>query len=212
MNPGSIGNATIMGHLQTGTNGSLRIGPNGSVGSVAWHLAGRKGIEPGWWRDNLQLDLREVLEPFGLGTFAPASGFYGGKFYKFLMTSGRYQIRSVVLNAGERMLVMGDVSLLVTSNITIAAGAEVELTAASKFSLFGSGTTAMSGMIFNSGRAADFIYYGLPTNTHVLWWPSHAMVGSIYAPNADLTLAGTGIFGTGSGQDCSTGQQFSSSL
>jgi len=193
-NPSNVGNATVMGHLRTGTNASLFTGPNGSVGSVIWHLTGQRGIEPGWWRNDLQLHLRDVLQPPGLGTFAPASGTYAGQHFKFLMTDGRYEIRSVVLNAGERMLVMGNVSLLVTSNITIAAGAEVALMAGSRFTLCGSGNTAMSGAIRNTGRGADFIYYGLPGNTAIAW-SSGPMVGCIYAPNADLTLAGPGIFG-----------------
>ena len=139
-NSSTIGNATVKGHVRTGTNASVFTGPNGSVGSVIWHLMGRRGIEPGWWTMNLQLHLRDVLQPPGLGSFAPPAGTYNGKYYKFLMTDGRYEAQSVVLNAGERMLVMGNVSLLVTSNITIAAGAEVELAAGSKFYLLAAPT------------------------------------------------------------------------
>ena len=55
----------------------------------------------------------------------------------------------------------------------------------------------MAGVVLNPGRSADFIYYGLSGNTAILWSASGAMTGCIYAPNAELTLGGSGILGAG---------------
>ena len=45
-------------------------------------------------------------------------------------------------------------------------------------------------MANQSGNAANFVYYGLPTNTRLDMNGSSGFIGAIYAPNADFTLSG----------------------
>ena len=44
----------------------------------------------------------------------------------------------------------------------------------------------------DSGNAANFTYYGLPSNTSITYGGNSSFVGVIYAPSADLTLNGGG--------------------
>ncbi len=56
-------NADVAGHIITGPYGSINIGPNGSVGSVAWVDANTKGIEPGYRRNDMNVIFDDVILP-----------------------------------------------------------------------------------------------------------------------------------------------------
>ncbi len=88
--------------------------------------------------------------------------------------------------------VQGNAVLLVTSSaaptsITIADGKSLQLyNQAPSFSL--SGNVVLNGI----GTASEFGYYGLPGNTSVSFNGNAAFVGTIYAPEAALSLGGGG--------------------
>jgi hypothetical protein len=71
----NVGNAEIYGHVSTGPSGSVDIGPNGVVGDVAWHNGGNKGIQPGYSKDDMNVELPEVSLPFSGGAFTPSGGY-----------------------------------------------------------------------------------------------------------------------------------------
>ena len=48
------------------------------------------------------------------------------------------------------------------------------------------------GVANESGNAANFSYYGLPSNTSVDFGGNAAFTGAIYAPQADYSLGGGG--------------------
>jgi hypothetical protein len=48
------------------------------------------------------------------------------------------------------------------------------------------------GVVNETGNAANFYYYGLPSNTELKLSGNAAFVGAIYAPNADFSLGGGG--------------------
>src|SRR5207253_5600723 len=50
------------------------------------------------------------------------------------------------------------------------------------------GASAVFTQVNNQGRAKDFSYYGLPSNTSVTFGGNAALIGTIYCPNADFTL------------------------
>ena len=72
-NAGNIGNANIKGHVSLGPKTTLKIGPNGCIGSVAWHLSPGKGIETGWTRKDSNVTLPDVGPPWTGGAVPPTS-------------------------------------------------------------------------------------------------------------------------------------------
>jgi hypothetical protein len=109
-------------------------------------------------------------------------------YYDYILGDGNYQLST--LNGS--VYVQGNAVLLVTSSaspssITIADGKSLQLyNQASGFSL--SGNVVLNG----TGTASEFGYYGLPSNTSVSFNGNAAFVGTIYAPEAALTLGGGG--------------------
>jgi hypothetical protein len=69
----NVGNADVFGHVLTGPLATVAKKAGGVVGSLGWHSAGNTGIEPGWWVEDLNINLAPAGTPFTNG-FAPPSG------------------------------------------------------------------------------------------------------------------------------------------
>ncbi|MGC8828526.1 MAG: DUF7305 domain-containing protein [Verrucomicrobiia bacterium] len=69
----NAGNANILGYVATGPGGSISIGPNGVVGSLAWFQNGNTGIEPGHFSDDMNMSFPSIEIPF-TGGYTPSGG------------------------------------------------------------------------------------------------------------------------------------------
>lgn len=56
----------------------------------------------------------------------------------------------------------------------------------------GPAVSAALTQVNTSGTPASFQYFGLPSNTSLAWSGNNNYVGTIYAPEADLSLGGGG--------------------
>lgn len=199
----NVGNAKIKGLVKTGPTGTVDIGPNGSVGDASWVDSGRKGIQEGHFAD----DMNVLWDPAALPSEAhwvPANGnasvlmnhTTNGVTYDYVfLQSGDYYINTfsrgiyIPTNVNVRLRVSGSVSMT-------AGGSQIYIgrTNAS-LKLYMMGTTFKiggNGLVNESGNAANFLYYGLPSNTSVQFVGNGSFTGAIYAPNADFQLGGGG--------------------
>ena len=69
----SIDNANIFGHVSTGPNGTVQLGPNGAVGTELWQ-ASNDGIEPGYRASDMNVSFPDVVIPFS-GGMTPSGGW-----------------------------------------------------------------------------------------------------------------------------------------
>lgn len=195
----SVGNADIYGHISTGPKGTVTTGANGGVGSAAWLNAGNHGIQPGWYRDDLNIQLRDVEPPFSGGYYTPAAGSVGGTNYTVLLGTGKY------LSTDKQMFTQ-DGDILVTGNaiwwckagldfsgkgsLVIAPGASLRLFVGDTT---GSGTSlSIAGNGIICPYATNCTLFGLPSLTSLAYKGNASFSGAIYAPNADFTLGGGG--------------------
>jgi len=192
----SIGNANIMGHVATGPNGTMTIGPNGSVGDVAWVNGGTDGIQPGYAANDLNIQIDDVTLPnvswtsMSSGTYPVGSTnfnflFSGNSFYKVQSLGGKVYVApganvTVYVPAG------GSLSFTGHGGIILGPGAKLTLyVGAASASVGGNG-------VINPGSALNFMYYGLPSNTSLSFSGNGAFTGTIYAPEAAFSLNGGG--------------------
>ena len=189
-----VWNAEILGTASTGPNGNVKLGQNGRIGSKTWHSANSKGIQPGWAKDDMNVYFPNVKAPFNGGAFNPASGTVSNVNYKYLLGAGNYQISQLKLQASETMLVTGNTTLYVTSEIDIAGSGKIEIAPGATLQLYMAGAvTKIAGNgIANNGVATSFSYWGLPSNTQVSLSGNASLAGTVYAPQALLTLGGGG--------------------
>ena len=190
----NIGNAQIYGRVLTGSNGSTTIGPIGSVGSLAWHGANRTGIEPGWLRNDLNMSFAEVSAS-AHGAFTPSDGEVAGEYYEYVLQSARFLMSNLTLGGDERMYVLGDAELFVTTGLNISGNASIIIANGASLRLYVGATNAVIGGngIVNSGDASRFIYHGLPSNTQLNFSVITTFTGCIYAPNAQVNLSAGGV-------------------
>jgi hypothetical protein len=188
----NVGNADIYGHLSTGPGGSVAIGPQGCVGSTAFHNTYARGVESGYVKDDMNVDFPDSPTPPSTGfPVVPIVGGTNG--YDYVLLSGNYTTASLDLN-NQSMLIQGNVNLYVTGDfsisglsggITLASGATLKLWVG------GSGSIAGNGIV-NPGSALNLMYYGMPSSMSLAYAGNGTFVGTIYAPNAAFTLSGSG--------------------
>jgi hypothetical protein len=192
----NVGNATIYGHVSTGPGGSVAIGPNGSVGDEAWHDAGKKGIQPGYYTDDMNVEFPDVQMPFSGGAFTPTGGYVTNAdgtvtYYDYLLDDGNYQLASL----NGKTFVRGNAVLLVTGSINLSGQDSITIMTAKTLKLYmagGSASLGGNGVINQAGNATNFSYYGLPGNTNISISGNGTITGTVYAPNAHLALNGGG--------------------
>jgi hypothetical protein len=191
----NVGNADIMGHVSTGPNGSVEIGPNGTVGSKDWVNGHNHGIQSGWRTDDMNVDFPEVQVPFNGGAFTPGGASLGLTNYTYLLASGNYQLDRLHMDSDNKLYVTGNAILYVTGDVDISGNANIEIASGASLQLYVGGASANlggNGVINRAGNATNFYYKGLPANTSVSITGNGTFSGLIYAPNAELTLSGSG--------------------
>lgn len=191
----SVGNAEIYGHASTGPGGSVSVGSNGGVGSKAWLDAGNHGIQPGYTSDDMNVAFPDVLPPFSGGASTPTSGTVSGTSYNYVLGSGNYEMSSLSMSGNQKMIITNNAVLFVRGNISISGNAQILIASGASLKLYVEGASASiggNGVMNTDARALDFSYYGLPTNTSVTMSGNAAFTGTIYAPNAALSMGGGG--------------------
>ena len=190
------GGAKIYGKVVTGAGGSVLSHNKSIVGDLAWHASHPTGgIDPNAIADDFNLELGIVVAPFTSG-FPPEKNFTtNGITYDYVLRTGDYKITSplsfkgnVLVTGNARLYIAPDSSMSFggTDVLEIAAGGSLEIyNAAPSASIAGHG-------FVNTGAAKDLSYFGLPTNTQLALGGNATFVGSVYAPNADVTLKGGG--------------------
>ena len=189
----STGNANIKGRLRTGPGGVASVGANGSVGSDAWVDGGNKGIQPGWFGDDLNISLPDVERPSDAGSLgSPGSGTVGTNTYKYLLGSGTYVMSSLSVGNNEKLGVSGKATLIVDGTVTVTGG--IDVLPGSTLAMYVAGPSADIGGngVNNTGSTTNFIFYGLPA-LKTLTLPSNGdFCGAIYAPSTEFKLSGGG--------------------
>jgi len=85
--------------------------------------------------------------------------------------------------------VTGGFDMKNAARITIATNASLKLYLGSSS---GSAVSGNFGMVNTAGNASTFQLYGLPTLTTLTWGGNTVYFGTVYAPEANLTLNGGG--------------------
>lgn len=190
----NVGNAKIKGRISSGPEGTPAIGPNGSVGSLDWHAGGSKGIEPGWYSDDMNVEFPEVDMPGSSGWY-PGPGVVDGVYYDHVLNSGKYALYNLRLSGSSKVLVRGDAKLVVNNTISLSGQSSIMIEDDASLQIYMNGASADiagNGVINETGNALNFQYWGGPNNTSVKLAGNSAFVGTIYAPDAHLTMGGGG--------------------
>jgi hypothetical protein len=149
--------------------------------------AGNKGVQTGYFKDDMHVQFSDVVVPSG-ATATPIAGAVGGTNYTYVLGSGMYRLSSlngtVYVGGSATLIVDGDTTL---SGVRLASGAKLKL-------YTGSPTLTLSGnnSLNPDGQAINMQIYGLKTCTSIKFSGNGKFTGTIYAPQADLSMKGGG--------------------
>jgi len=198
----NVGNATIYGKISTGPGGSVAIGPQGAVGDQAFvNTPSNNGkIQTGYFTDDMNVDFGDVRTP--TASVIPSAGMVGTTNYPYVLGNESYRQLNFSMNTGT-MMVTGRATFWIQDDLNISGTAKIVITPGATLTLYvglptgtGSETSVTGGGIVNQNASAlAFQYYGLASNTKVTITGNGTFVGTVYAPNADLTLKGGGAGG-----------------
>ncbi len=189
------GGLKIYGHLSTGPGGTAGLRGNPVIGSKAFINGGGQGIQPGWFRDDMNVDFPDVPVPFDSKILVPGFGTVGGTNYDYVLGSGNYQLLTLNMSGNDKMLVTGNAVLYVPGYVSLSGRSSIYIAPTGCLQLFVGGANASftgQGVANGSGNATNFYYYGLPSNTRLTLSGNSGFTGVIYAPQAALSLSGGG--------------------
>jgi hypothetical protein len=177
----SVGNANINGMAKTGPNGTVEVGPSGYVSG---------GVD-----DDFNVKFPDVTLPSG--TWIPVSTIPitidGISYPNKIVSNGDYLLTGlssslyIASNVTCRIRISGNVNLTGNDEIKIDNGASVKLyMQGSSFKVSG------NGFVNDNGNAASLYYFGLPSNSAIVFGGNGGFVGAIYAPQAAFSLGGGG--------------------
>jgi P pilus assembly chaperone PapD len=187
------GNTSIYGHLFTSPSGTVSISGNASIGSLAWVNGGNSGIQPGWYSNNLQAAIPDATLPgVTFTTFQQRSGNVSGTNYNYVVTNGNYKAAS--LSFSGNMCINGRVVLYLTNGLSITGQGYLYIAPGASLTLYLGGQTSISGQgtINGTGFATNCVFIGLPSCTGIQSSGGSQFIGTIYAPQAAVTLSGGG--------------------
>jgi hypothetical protein len=190
----AVGNANLYGHVATGPGGNVVLGPNGSVGSRTWVDAGNKGIEAGYFTDDMNVDFPLVTPPFTTAT-APSGGSVGGTNYTLVLGNGNYSLTELSMSGQNKMIVNGNAILYVSGDASMGGQSYIYIATNASLNLYVNGTSASlggNGIMNANANATNFMYWGTTNNTSLSMSGNAAFTGIIYAPDAAFTLGGGG--------------------
>lgn len=190
------GNVRIKGHISTGPGGTVGFTGQASAGSDSWVDGGRSGIEPGWFRDDMNATIADApLPPPGGYTGLYSGGYVNGVYYDYILPAGVYNLSGLTLNS-TKILVTGEVVLKVNGDIQMTGSGAIEIAPTARLEIYCSGANAAltaNGIINRTGDPWNFTFYGAPTNTRVDLGGTSAFIGIVYAPYAELNVAGGAV-------------------
>jgi hypothetical protein len=189
-----IGNVSVYGYAATGPGGDVIVGVNGNIGSTLWNdnpLYNGK-VEPGHYANNANLYIPDAALPTSFAPVVPGPATVDGTNYNYVFGNGDYRINTINLSSSDKILITGNARIYVETTtsvsgqayILVANGASVEWYCGGNVSLGG------GGVINAPAFAKDFSLYGLPTCTAISYSGGSKFIGTIYAPQANITMTG----------------------
>ena len=189
---------SVYGRVTTSSNGDLELNGGAAVGSESWIDDGNTGVEPGYYSDDLDVDIPDPSVPFlDFDGWQSNSGTVGGTNYNYVFTTGNYwRWSDFTLSGSKSMVIDGDVVIYFKSEFDIKDSAFVYLTPGSTLTVYlrDSADLGGKGIVNGTGLASECQLVGLSNCTRIEYTGSAGYIGTIYAPKAEVKLSGDGDF------------------
>jgi hypothetical protein len=189
------GQVKIYGRASTGPGGNIKSGSKIAVGSASFIDSGKTGIEDGYFTSDMNVSFPDAV-PFYTSGYVPMVGVADGTNTTYALIGGvNYHASTLAMSSGDKLVVSGNVTILVDKDFSLTGLSEVVIPVGSSLQVYvGDGTIkiAGNGVVNEPGNAASFGIWGGPKVNNVSLSGNGELVGTIYAPDATLSLNGGG--------------------
>ena len=185
-----VGTAHVYGTVATGPGGTVNVGSSGAVGDVAWN-ASHTGVEPGWTNNNGSIAFTSNSPPTGSPVTPTITST--AKSNIMYLSTGLYMATNVTSSDSTKpIIVTGNATLWVKNDFTVSGSGYVYIAPGASLTLYigDKGTVSGGGVVNGTGIPANMSLIGLPTCNTLDYSGSADFVGTINAPQADVTVSG----------------------
>ncbi|HXT10422.1 MAG TPA: hypothetical protein VN873_02590 [Candidatus Angelobacter sp.] len=182
----SIGSASVYGTVVTGPGGTISVNGSGSVGDMS-HGG---GIQSGFTNNNMNVAFPTNAPPTGTPVAWPAQVTNTTILIGSLTGSPTYYSASTFTSGN--MIVSGNVIVYISGNVSLTSHAYIQLMPGATMTMIVGGTVSLAGggVINGTGLASQFSLVGTSSCTSISYTGGAAFIGTINAPQADVTMAG----------------------
>ncbi|WP_309387392.1 DUF7305 domain-containing protein [Cerasicoccus frondis] len=183
-----VQNADIFGYVATGGS-EPKVGSQGSI--TGFDTPNGVQIDSNRVSTDFYADLPDVTMPVNTGVMTSLSSYFLGSSG----SSTNYLLNGLNIKNNTALYVLGQVGLVIDTDITI--GGDLIVFPGAKLTLYLKGDANISGLgIVNlSGKPENLVIYGTATQDKgqtIRLSGAAAMAAVIYAPNAEMELKGGG--------------------
>jgi hypothetical protein len=185
-NGGATTDSNAIGAINTGSGriyGSATTGPTGTV----------VGIVTGSTSHNANLQFNDVSAPADFTSAAPPQpGAIGSTNFAYLLGKGDWSLSSLSLSSGSALGVNGDATLYINGAASISGQSYIYIAPGASLTLYlnGPATLAGNGIVNGTQTASQCTVYGMTNCTTMSYAGSSDFTGTIYAPDAALSISG----------------------
>lgn len=192
----TVSGGAVYGHAYTGPGSTVVASGSASVGDTNW--VPTPGIEPGWSASTMSIyipDAPTAPSATYLPLPSPVSGVYtlsgmGG--------TNHYTVPSGFnLSGGAKFVITdGTVVLDCVGNFTVSGSSSIVISSNAVLQGFLNGTTTLSGggIVNETGFAKNCAWYGSVNCTSLTVSGPSGFIGTVDAPEADITYSGSAAF------------------
>jgi hypothetical protein len=191
----NVGNANVYGKVRTGPHGTVAHGPNGKVGSLAWHANNaNKGVQPGWFKDDMNMEFPDVVMPNVAWSSMPSGGTRDGTSYTYIFDSPGYYRSPSGLISGKILVNATNVYLRVDGGWKFSGQDMMYIKPTANIIIYLNCTSAqITGQgILNSNVASQCYIFGTSKLVDLDIGGNGECTAAIYAPYASVKLHGGG--------------------
>ena len=195
-----IGNVQIYGYAATGPGGNIITGPNGNVGSTLWNdnPANNGRIEPTHYANDANIYIPDVALPTYFAPMAPQQNVtINGTNYAYVFSDGDYIVNTINISSSDKILINGNARVYVQTSTSVSGQAFILIDNGGTVEWYSGGNMNLSGsgVINAPGFAKNFSVYGLPSCTAINYSGGSKFIGTIFAPQAAITMTGNNYSG-----------------
>lgn len=189
----NIGNAHVFGKVETGAGGTITYN-GGAAGDIPWNTSGKKGIEPGWSNNTMNVSYPANTLPAAVANSPLIPVASTG----LTLSDQTNRVAGFASSSSQKpMIVNGNATLFVDGDFKISGTGYILINPGGSLTVYVNGSTSVTGggiVYGTTGSTTNFTYIGLPTNTTADFGGGSDFYGTINAPQADVKLSGGGQF------------------